>query len=64
MKKFFLKKRDLDSLKSNVSKLENSALKSAALDVLSFNDQVGGTTYDRVVWGKWSRVVVHELTAE
>jgi hypothetical protein len=60
MKKFFLKNKDLDHLKSKVSKLENANLKNAALDTLCTNEKFGGAVYDRVVWGKWSKVVVHE----
>ncbi|GAA4150339.1 hypothetical protein GCM10022217_03220 [Chryseobacterium ginsenosidimutans] len=70
MKKFFLKNRDLESLKSNVSKLENPALKNAVLDTLSTNDKLGGgvgeISYSRVLWGKatWSKVVVLEPSIE
>ena len=58
--KFFLKNKDLGTLKSNVSKFKNPALKNAALGAVN-TEFIGGTAYSRAVeWGKliWSRGII------
>ncbi len=55
-----MKSNDLETLKTNVSKFENPALKNAALGVIS-NEDLGGSAYSKAVeWGKlvWSRGII------